>query len=76
MENVDYGRLFELVLKVVDFIKSEIVKIEEDASVNNNPEFIVKEIVEFLSFLKSDSDVSHATKPIKEDITAKNRSSI
>ncbi len=71
VENVDYGRLFELVLKVVDFIKSEIVKIEEDASVNNNPEFIVKEIVEFLSFLKSDSDVSHATKPIKEDITAK-----
>lgn len=55
-QNINYSRLFDLVLKVVDFIKSEIAKIEENANVNTDSSFLVNEIKEYLLVLKGDSN--------------------
>lgn len=56
LEDIDYGRIFELVFKVIDFVKGEIVEIENNATANNDPAYLVDEISEFLTSLKSNSD--------------------
>lgn len=71
LENIDYSRLFELVLKVIDFTKGEITEIEKDASINNEPEYLVSEIKELLFILKSNSNVSNTnacnnSKPVEK----------
>lgn len=67
VENIDYGRLFELVFNSIDFIKSEIAKIEEDSATNNEPTFLINEITEFLSIIKSDSGISDNNKLSNEE---------
>lgn len=56
LDNINDSKLFDLVLKVVDFIKNEIAEIEENADVNTDSSFLVSEINEYLSVLKGDSD--------------------
>jgi two-component system chemotaxis sensor kinase CheA len=42
LDNINDSKLFDLVLKVVDFIKNEIAEIEENADVNTDSSFLVK----------------------------------
>ncbi len=57
-DNIDYSRLFDLVFKAVDFIKSEISLIGEDIAVNTDSSLLVNEIKEFLTLLRGDSDIA------------------
>lgn len=73
-QNINYSKLFDLVLKVVDFIKNEIAKIEENADTNTDSSFLVNEINEYLLVLKGNSNNStHPPETKEEEVTAENQ---
>jgi two-component system chemotaxis sensor kinase CheA len=58
VKSVDYSRLTDIVLEVIDFIKIEITKIQNGEDSNGDPSAQVKEINAFLDVLKQSNSSS------------------
>lgn len=80
-QSVDYERVSDLVLNLIDFIKSEIIKIESGKDSDGDSALLIKEIKEYLDslkFMNSDdspkeqvsddsSDQKYYISPVKSD---------
>ncbi|MEA1962546.1 MAG: chemotaxis protein CheA [Bacillota bacterium] len=59
--DIDYSRLCDFILTGIDFIKIEIMKIENGVEADGDPEVLISEINEYLQTLKEEKPVSNST---------------
>ncbi|MDR2167603.1 MAG: chemotaxis protein CheA [Clostridiales bacterium] len=65
--SVDYSELTDHVLACMDFVKEELIKIEEGVPVDGNPQPIVDVITKFLADLKDEGSGVGASMAAKEE---------
>jgi two-component system, chemotaxis family, sensor kinase CheA len=67
----DYAELADIVLKCVDFIRSEVSKIDNGLESNGDSSELIKEITEFLSTVKLSKDAIEISKDSRTDESQK-----
>lgn len=72
--SVNFSELTDLILKGADFIKTELVKIEEGMEANTDSGFLIDEISKFLADLKkANSSIQNCEKEEKSDSKEKQK---
>ena len=69
---VDYNYITDLVLEVVDFVKEELVKIEEEDELSEKPELLITNITAYLRELKGENKEEKQEKQEKNPENAEN----